>query len=183
MTRLVASTTYVALLRGVNVGGKNIVAMSELRGLFDDRGYSNVRTFIQSGNVLFDSTREPAASLLESAILERCGVTTNVIIRSAVELRVVLDHNPFEVSESTALYVGFLGVPPDPKVLEGLDVERFVGERLVVIGAEFFLHLPRGAGNAKLPSYLARQLKVPFTIRNWNTLLRLIELTSNESSP
>jgi uncharacterized protein (DUF1697 family) len=168
---------YVGLLRGVNVGGKNKLAMVDLRSLFESLGFADVRTFIQSGNVLFKSDQVPNASLLGIAIAERFGIATDVMLRTASELGVVAKHSPFPEDEGAHVYVGFMAREPSEAVVAALDVAHFGAERSKIVGTEVYLSLPSGMGQAKLPSYLARQLKVPMTVRNWNTVNKLLELS------
>jgi uncharacterized protein (DUF1697 family) len=168
--------TYVGLLRGVNVGGNNMVAMAELRELFESIGYANVRTFIQSGNVIFDSPRAPSHDVLEAAIESHFTLRISVAVRSSLELRKVLASNPFAGVDTSKLYVGFLTGAPSKDLVAQLDHERFAEEEFRVLGSEYFVLLPHGAARTKLPEYLNRQLKVPVTMRNWNTVNKLVEL-------
>jgi uncharacterized protein (DUF1697 family) len=170
-------SVYVALLRGVNVGGNNKVAMTDLRSMFEGLGYGAVRTFIQSGNVVFASSDRPTSSEIEGAIAERFGVETDVVLRSSGELEDVVTANPFPNVVAGSLHVGFMASAVDEAVLRGLEPERFVVESFAVVGTETFVHLPNGMGPSKLPAYLARRLKTPITFRNWNTVNRLIELS------
>jgi uncharacterized protein (DUF1697 family) len=168
---------YVSLLRGVNVGGKNKLAMADLRLLFESLGLADVRTFIQSGNVIFKSDQVPNSSLLEGAIAERFGIATDVMLRTASELGIVAQRSPFLEDEGTHIYVGFMAREPSKAVVAALDVAHFGAERSKIVGSEVYLSLPSGMGEAKLPSYLTRQLKVPMTVRNWNTVKKLLELS------
>jgi uncharacterized protein (DUF1697 family) len=169
---------FVALLRGVNVGGKNALAMIELRALVESLGYADVRTFIQSGNVVF-STEEPVASLdLERAIEARFGLAIAVVLRSAAELERVVRADPFPQAERAHVHVGFMAKRPSAVAVAGLDHARFLPEEFVVSGEELYLHLPTGMARTKLPAYLGRALDVPTTVRNWNTVTRLLGLAS-----
>jgi uncharacterized protein (DUF1697 family) len=171
--------TYIGLLRGVNVGGKNMIAMAELRRLFESIGYGNVRTFIQSGNVLFEGPAAPSAHELEAAIASHFALTINVAIRTPRELRTVVASNPFPSVDASKLHVGFFSATPSRDVVANLDHERFESEHFRVQGRECVLFLPNGTAQSKLPDYLNRQLKVPVTIRNWNTVTRLLELAKS----
>jgi uncharacterized protein (DUF1697 family) len=169
---------YVGLLRGVNVGGKNKMPMGELRVLLERLGYSDVRTFIQSGNVRFKSKQIPTSSFLEAAIAERFATSTHVVLRTSSELETVLRHNPFPIDDDARVYVGFMAEKPSAAIVDALDHDRFGAESFALVGAETYLYLPFGMGPSKLPSYFDRQLKIPTTVRNWNTVTKLIELTS-----
>ncbi|HEV3268985.1 MAG TPA: DUF1697 domain-containing protein [Acidimicrobiales bacterium] len=169
-------TVYVGLLRGVNVGGHNKLAMTDLRALCEDLGYTDVRTFIQSGNVIFTSAKAPKMTTLEAAIKDRFAIETDVIFRNASELDAAVKGNPFLRPQDSGLHVGFAAANISETVVASLDHERFAPDTFEVVGAEVYLFLPNGAGQSKLPAYLARQLKVPVTLRNWKTVTKLAEL-------
>lgn len=166
------------LLRGVNVGGKNTMAIAELRVLLESLGYSDVKTFIQSSNVIFKSTQVPKTTFLEAAIAERFAMVTNVVIRTSSELASVLRHNPFPIDEGARVDVGLTAQKPSSAIVDALDHERFGAERFAMVGAETYLSLPMGMGQSNLPTCLDRQLKIATTVRNWNTVNKLIALTS-----
>jgi uncharacterized protein (DUF1697 family) len=161
---------YVALLRAVNVGGTGILPMKELRALCVELGLENVRTYIQSGNVLFDSQlSEPALMRkLEQAIAEKTGRPVGVLVRTAVALRNILDANPFQDAKPAQVGVVFLPKAVPTKVLDGLVIP---GREVVrMIGREVFVHYPDGMGRSRL--------KLPFaadgTTRNLNTVAKLL---------
>jgi uncharacterized protein (DUF1697 family) len=167
---------YVGLLRGVNVGGKNKVPMTALRALFESLGHTDVSTFIQSGNVVFTTDRSVGPRSLEIAIAKEFGVDTSVALRTRRELEKVVDANPFGDADLSKLHVGFMTQKPPAAVVAKLDAERFRPEEFALRGQEIYLHLPNGMARTKLPGYLDRQLKIPTTIRNWNTVTKLLEL-------
>jgi uncharacterized protein (DUF1697 family) len=166
----------VALLRGVNVAG-NQVSMPALRALFEGLGCGRVETYIQSGNVVFSP---PPGGIdggaLEPPLAERFGFDMPVILRSAGELATVLGANPYPGVDGTRLHVAFSAKPPPAEAVASLDVGPFEPEVCVVVGAHIYMHLPNGMGRSRLPLYLGRRLKVPFTVRNWNTVAKLAEL-------
>ncbi len=168
--------TVVALLRGVNVGGRKL-PMAGLRELAESLGYDDVRTYIQSGNLLFRATKRPRSAELEAAIEERLGLAVDVILRSPADLARVLERNPFPRAEPSKLHVGFMAAKPVAAVLGALDGEPFLPDEFAVVGSELYLHLPGGMGRTKLPDYVVRRLKVPTTVRNWNTVTKLVELS------
>lgn len=168
--------TVVALLRGVNVGGRKL-PMAELRELVESLGYDDVRTYIQSGNLLFRAAKRPRPAALEAAIEERFGLRVDVILRSAANLATVVKRNPFPRAEGSKLHVGFMASKPPASVLVAIDGEPFLPDEFAVVGTELYLHLPDGMGRTKLPDYLVRRLKVPTTVRNWNTVTKLVELS------
>jgi uncharacterized protein (DUF1697 family) len=169
--------TIVALLRAVNVGGRKL-SMAELRELFESLGYADVRTYIQSGNMLFAAPRAPKPAVLESAIEGRFGLAFDVVLRSGAELRRVLERNPFPGADRSRLHVGFMATKPTAAALTSLDRDAFLPEQFAVAGREIYLHLPGGMARTKLPAYVLRQLKVSTTMRNWNTVTKLAELAS-----
>jgi uncharacterized protein (DUF1697 family) len=165
-------TVYVALLRAVNVGGTGILPMQDLRALCAEYGLGNVRTYIQSGNVVFDSPQpEPALRReLEAAIASKTGRPVGVLIRTARQLQATLDANPFPEALPSQVGVIFLPTPVPPAALDGLVIPGREDVRL--IGREVFVHYPDGMGRSKL--------KLPFaaqgTTRNLNTVARLLAL-------
>jgi uncharacterized protein (DUF1697 family) len=169
---------HVALLRGVNVGGKNKVPMAELRLVFESLGYADVSTYIQSGNVVFSADGAVSAERIETAVAKRFGIEPAVVLRTARELRRIVEGCPFGGAHPSKLHVGLMARRPEADVVKGLDGEPFRPDEFVVAGRDVYLHLPNGMGRAKLPAYLERQVQVPVTIRNWRTVTKLVELTS-----
>jgi uncharacterized protein (DUF1697 family) len=177
-------STHIALLRGVNVGGKNKLPMAELRAHFASLGFHNVRTLIQSGNVVFESAHAPTAQQLETTIEERFAIASRISLRTPQELANVVANVPVTMSDAARLYVGFFAEKPSASDVVHLDHERFLPEQFSVVGEEIYMHLPEGMAQTKLPDYLNRRLKAPITFRNWNTVNRLVALAgSNEPGP
>lgn len=172
-------TRYVALLRGVNVGGNRKVPMPELRQVFESQGFADVSTYIQSGNVLFSAEDRVSPSDLEAAVADRFGIDVDVVLRTAADLYRIVDDNPFPVTEIKPLHVGFMVKAPEAANLKLLDLAPFEPEAAEVRGSEIYFYLPNGIGRAKVPAYVDRQLKVPTTVRNWNTTTKLLELVSS----
>lgn len=172
-------TRYLALLRGVNVGGNNKLPMQQLRQVFESQGFTDVSSYIQSGNVLF-SCDGPVSSLeLRAAVAERFDMDVEVIVRTSTQLRRIVAGNPFPMIDPRLLHVGFMLMAPEPTIVELLDSEQFAPEATVFRDTEIYFHLPNGIGRAKLPTYVIRRLGVPTTIRNWNTTTKLLELASS----
>lgn len=173
-------TSYVALLRGVNVGGRAKLSMSDLRVLVSELGYSDVHTYIQSGNVVFTSTqRSPAKieSAVEAGLLDALGLDTSVMVRTAKDLQQIVRDNPFARKnfEPTQLVVVFLKAKP--KRQGTVDVSKYGPEEVIAKGRELFIHYPNGQGRSKLANaVLERELATPGTARNWNTVNKLLEL-------
>ncbi|MDN3357192.1 DUF1697 domain-containing protein [Actinomadura sp. DC4] len=172
-------TRYVALLRAVNLGSHKKVAMPALRDLLGGMGYSDVTTYLQSGNAVF-TAGEPRAARVAADVEERLeaelGLTTEVILRTADELRDVVERNPMLVGDPAKYTVLFLLEPPAPDWLGGLDLAGFAPEEMRAGERELYFDLPNGIGRAKLPVALGRRLKVPATMRNWKTVTSLLAM-------
>lgn len=174
--------TYVALLRGVNVGGANKLPMQELRAALVESGFSNVATYIQSGNVVLeaDSQKPEAVAAAVSAVIEQqFGFEVPATVRSAEQLGAVIRNNPFLARgcEPKALHVAFLAQRPDPAAMQTLAPDRSPGDEFVVEGEEIYLHCPNGLARTKLTNaWFDSKLRTMSTVRNWNTVLRLFEM-------
>lgn len=167
---------WVALLRAVNLGGRNKVPMAELRAKLEDAGYGNVRTYIASGNVLLDgpARRKTLGSELERLVLDAFGVTTTVILRKPKELAETVDAHPF--SDPSETHVAFLAARPGKAAAERL--EAFATDA-VLASAELYLRLPRGVQGSRLSNTrIESLLGVPATLRNWRTVVALAELAA-----
>jgi uncharacterized protein (DUF1697 family) len=163
---------YAALLRAVNVGGTGKLPMSELRRLCEAAGFSDVTTYIQSGNVVFRSKRAEASvkKLLETALATQLGKPCSVFVRTADELRTLLEQNPFPDAQGNQVLVLFLNEQPPAAALKNVATPD--GEQLRACGKHLFLHFPNGMGRSKL--------KIPLsgegTARNLNTVRKLLAL-------
>lgn len=169
---------YVVLLRGINVGGRNKVPMTELRALVESLGHTDVSTFIQSGNMVFTTRRSVTPRSLETAIGRRFGIDITVVLRTLHELNGIVEANPFASVDPSKLHVGFMAQKPSAAVVATLDADAFRPEEFAIQGSELYLHLPNGMGRTKLPAFLDRRLRIPTTIRTWNTVTRLLPLAS-----
>jgi uncharacterized protein (DUF1697 family) len=169
---------HVALLRAVNVGGKNLVPMASLRALLEDLGFTRVRTLLQSGNAVFAGRAGPAVEeTLEKATRERLGVSTDLLVRSAAEWDEIRARNPFpeEARQDPGhLLVMCLKTAPPPGALEALRAAIVGRERVAVEGRQAYLVYPDGIGRSKLTVALVeRKLGTRGTGRNWNTVEKL----------
>jgi uncharacterized protein (DUF1697 family) len=180
-----AEQGWVALLRGINVGGRNKVPMAGLRSVLEENGCSDVSTYIQSGNVVFTkkaTDRTALARRLEKAIDDAFGVSPVVVLRTFDEIGSVVRSHPFG-RDSSKTYVAFLAKEPrreNVRELERLDVAP---DRIEVAGSEVFLNYPNGLQGARLSgALLERQLGVPATVRNWRTVTRLAEMCGETDS-
>ena len=176
-------SSWIALLRGVNVGGARKLPMAELRSMLADLGYGDVRTYVQSGNAVFEaSLTDPdgEARRIEAAITSRFGFATPVVLRDRADLARVVIGNPFpEVADPTRLHVAFCVDPPDLAGVADLDPDAFLPERWSMGRREVYLHLPEGIGTAKLGhAFFEKRLAVSCTARNWRTVTTLLDMVS-----
>jgi uncharacterized protein (DUF1697 family) len=173
---------YVALLRSVNVAGHGRVAMDELRASFDALGYTDVTTYIQTGNVLFTTSSRSEASIassIEQRLAEDFGDSPAVLVRSVADLRRVEASSPYAKAGANPArhHVTFLATAPSKAALDALRLPQSGRDELVVDGKEVYVYTPDGYGNSKYTgSFLERRLGVVSTTRNWNTVTKLCEL-------
>jgi uncharacterized protein (DUF1697 family) len=167
----------VALLRGINLGARNKIGMADLRELFAALGAGDVKTHLQSGNVVFKGAVE--ASAIEARIKRDLGLDIAVLVRTSAQLDKVVKGNPFanKVKHPKQLHVTFLMESPPAARVKELDPERSPGDEFAVVGREVYLHTPNGYGVSKLSNaYFEKKLGVAGTSRNWNTVTALAEL-------
>ena len=173
---------HLALLRGINVGGKAILPMKELAAIFAAAGATEVRTFIQSGNVIFQAAKPERLVLDVTAEIARVyGYPGRIVLRSADELKAAYKANPFAKAGAPieTLYVYFLAGLPAPAAVKELHPDRSPGDSFAVKNREIYLHLPNGMARTKLTNaWFDTKLKTVSTARNWNTVGKLIELMS-----
>jgi len=173
---------YIALFRAINVGGNNPLSMKALVELLEDMGLRNVRTYIQSGNAVFDSDAKDVASLVKSisaAIKKGHGFTPQLIVLRSAELMKAIHSNPYPEAESepATLHVTFLSAAPKQPDLRALNAVKAANERFTLQGKLFYLHAPDGIGRSKLAALIEKALGVPGTARNWRTIVKLAELS------
>jgi uncharacterized protein (DUF1697 family) len=177
-------TTYVALLRGVNLGSVNKVPMKELRTLFEGMGHESVRTYLQSGNVIFNarsSSPKKLAAEIEDAVFQAFEVRSSVILRTSRELQRTAEGNPFRVegAKPSALQVMFLADRPSSTAVKTLEPDRSAPDQFRLKGREIYLWLPNGAARSKLTiDYFEKRLETRATARNWNTVTKLLDLST-----
>jgi uncharacterized protein (DUF1697 family) len=175
---------YVALLRGINVGGKNKLPMSAARDLFQAADCTDVETYIQSGNVVFSASAaamERVPSRFTAAVERTFGFRVPMVIRSSTQLRKVAAGNPFAKTrcDPASLYVMFLLDKPARALIDQLDPRRSPGDDMHVAGSEIYLQLRTGAAKTKLTNaYFDSTLATVSTSRNWRTVLALCQMTA-----
>jgi uncharacterized protein (DUF1697 family) len=181
-------TNYIALLRGINVGGKNRMKMTDLKQMFEGMGLHQVQTYIQSGNVLFISDEEEAAlrKRIEHEFKRVFGFPVIIVLRTAEELEQIIRNCPFSkeaiveaesMSEAESLYVALLLQSPLPEDIERLTAYRSKNDEFRINGRDVFLLLQHSIRDSKLASNL-HTLGVPMTVRNWKTINKLVELAN-----
>jgi uncharacterized protein (DUF1697 family) len=176
--------TYVALLRGINLGARNKVGMADLRALFEALGHENVATYVQSGNVVFKSAVRSAAELngrIEERIARDLGLTVTVLIRTKAELGKVAAGNPLakDAADTAHLHVTFLADAPERARVRDLEDAYDGPDAFRVVGREVYLCCPNGYGRSKLSNaFLEKRLGTVATTRNWKTVSKLAELAT-----
>ncbi len=173
--------THLALLRGINVGGKNMLPMKDLAQMFSAAGSSNVRTYIQSGNVIFEASSgaPKIVEVVTTQIEKRYGYRVPMVLRSSAQLIKTIRGNPFlpKVEDHRWLHVYFLADPPNARAVASLDAARSAPDAFHVLGQEIYLHVPNGMGRTKLTNaYFDSKLSTTSTARNWATVLKLAEM-------
>ena len=173
----------VSMLRGINLGPHRRISMNDLRAVYESLGLENVQTYVQSGNVLFQTTQRAESKLaatIESAIEKRFGFRSDVILRTAAEMRDVVAKNPFDGRkgiEPNKLLVTFLAAEPAREAREKVLKLDTGQEELHLLGREIFIYYANGLARPKIPwTAIADTLKTPGTGRNWNTVLKLLEM-------
>ena len=175
--------TYISILRGINVSGKKKILMADLRALYESLGFTNVRTYIQSGNVIFESnTKESDAAKVQkiaTAITEKYGFEVPIMLRTAAEFEAVINTNPFFKEDNVdpkKLYITFLAERPTAENLAKLADVNYPPDQFQLIGKTIFLYCEK-YGRTKLSNtFFERKLKVTATTRNWKTVNKLFAL-------
>ena len=176
-------TINIALLRGINVGGHNKIKMADLRQMFEMLGFSRVQTYIQSGNVLFESddSEQSLIKRIQEEIDKVFGFSINVVIRTAAELEWITNNCPFTeeavaeaktTSDGESLYVSLLQDKPSQDGIDRLAAYKSDNDEFLIEGREVYLLFRRGVRNTKLANNL-QKLEVPSTMRNWKTINKL----------
>jgi uncharacterized protein (DUF1697 family) len=175
--------TYIALFRGINVGGSHMLPMKDLRMLLEKNGCLDVHTYIQSGNVIFRSAISDASRLvkrLSAAILKGYGFEPQVLVLTCSELESAAAGNPFPEADGNpkSLHLFFLSERPKKPDLKMLEALKTKTERFVLKGRIFYLHTPDGFGISRLAARAERLLGVAATARNWRTVRTLLDMAN-----
>jgi uncharacterized protein (DUF1697 family) len=177
--------TYIALLRGINVGGRNKLPMADLRELLQELGLQQARTYIQSGNVAFESDRDDLPQLSEeisASINGRFGFEPAVLLMTDETLQTAAEANPFPeaISEPKKLHLYFMAAaPPEPDLQAMQDLAQD-GEQFALKDRIFYFYAPEGIGRSKLAAKIEKLLGVPATARNWRSVDSILELATGK---
>jgi uncharacterized protein (DUF1697 family) len=176
--------TFISILRGINVSGQKKILMTDLKTLYENLKFKEIKTYIQSGNVIFKSNEKLSdislAKKIEDEIFKKYAFRVPVIIRSIDEMQNILSKNPFLKEKNTdvkKLHVTFLSESPDKKNVESIENIDFSPDQFFIRGKEIFLSVPNSYGETKISNnFFEKKLKVKATTRNWNTVNKLVEM-------
>jgi len=176
-------SAYVSMLRGINVGGQKKMRMETLHRIYEESGFTKIRSYIQSGNVVFNTLEQDTSLLMkriEAHIKQTCGYPVLVFIRQTYELQRILAGNPFlndRVVDLSKLHVTFLYQSPPETAWSKLVTPSDIPDEFARGDLAIYLYCPNGYGKTKLPnSFFERKLVVPVTTRNWNTVNALYKI-------
>ncbi len=169
---------YVAFLRAINVGGHSVIKMTDLKRMFESAGLKNVETYIQSGNVIFESTKENVGSLeqrIESQLEKAAGYRIQLFVRTMRELQSIVNKNPFAATDSETIHIAILRTKPDPKSGQALLSFRSEADDFAIRGREVY-NLRRDREKSVFSNnFIEKILKLPATTRNLTTLQKMME--------
>ena len=174
--------TYVAVLRGINVSGQRIIAMKDLKSLFQKAGFENVMTYIQSGNIVFGSSEKNSKKLekeISELIENHYNFSVPVLVISEEEMKNIYTNNPYieQKRDIMKLHVTFLEKTPDAKLIASIRDEKYQSDEFVIDGSTIYLYCPDGYGMTKFSTtFFEKKLGVPATTRNWKTVTALLDL-------
>ncbi len=181
--------TYISMLRGINVSGRNMIKMDALRNMYESLNFKNVKTYIQSGNVIFKTkTTEPKAleKMIASQIKKEFGFDIPVMIKDSEELTTVFNQNPFiteQKKDITKLHLTFLSEKPQKVAFDMLKEGQYAEDEFIIIDKAVYLFCPNGYGNTKLTnSFFESKFKVIATTRNWKTITELVNMAEQIDS-
>jgi len=174
--------TYISLLRGINVGGKNIIKMSDLKQVYENLNFKNIRTYIQSGNVVFETEKSEIQEIendISNKIFENFGFNVPVTIVEKNEFQIIVENNPFNITDVDFknFHVTFLKSYPVHEDINKINSEIYLPDEFRVIQKSVYLNIKNGYGNTKLTNtFLESKFKTTATTRNWNTIIQLLKI-------
>jgi uncharacterized protein (DUF1697 family) len=173
-------TTYISLLRGINVSGQKKINMNELRKLYESLNFKNVRTYIQSGNVIFSYPNTIVSRLIniiKQTIKNTFGFDVSIIIRTKDDFQKLIKNIPFANKDISKRHVTFLSDTPHQLPIDDINSIKDKSEEFFISGKEIYLFCPNGYGRSKLSNnFFERTLKLSATTRNWKTVVKLLEV-------
>lgn len=183
-------TTYISMLRGINVSGQKMIKMEALRNMFEEMKFNSVQSYIQSGNIIFVTGKQSTTTLekkINTNIMKYFGFDVPVTVKEMSEFKTIVNANPFlklKNKDSNFFHITFLSSVPDSALIRSLKTGNYNNDEFEVTGSNIFLYCPGGYGNTKLTNtFFESKLKVHATTRNWKTaleLLRMAEATNKE---
>lgn len=180
----ISMNTYISMLRGINVSGQKQVRMADLKNLYESMGFENVRTYVQSGNVIFESAEKDEAKLskqIEAKIEETFGFSVPVLVRTAQDFKRIVENHPFTKEDPAGVLVTFLHERPARSKLDDLSSYEDKVDQFAIGEQEIFLFCPGGYGKTKLSNtFFEKKLGVAATTRNWKTVNMLYEMASEK---
>ena len=175
--------TYIALLRGINVGGHKKVLMAELRVLLTKSGLENVKTYIQSGNVIFQSSEKDKSKLenkIHRAIKAKFGFEVPILVRTSEDLKVIFDNYPFLEEKKVNSYFTILSEMPEKDLVAEASQKVYPDEAYVILNGCIYFYCANGCGNTKINlNFFENKMKVNATSRNYKTIVKLLSLCKN----
>lgn len=172
--------TFIALLRGINVGGHKKVPMTELRELLTKSGLDNVQTYIQSGNVILESSEDSTHNIegiIQKAIIAHFGFDVSVIVKTNNELQAIFNACPFSEDKKKTSYFVILDMTPNDDLVKIASEKVYEGEQYIIINDCIYFYSAKGYGQVKFNmNFFERKLKVSATSRNYNTMMKLLSL-------
>lgn len=175
--------TYIAILRGINVSGSNIIKMVALQQMFENVGFADVKTYIQSGNVLFNyksTSTEELARRIEKEINSEFKMTVPINVLELKTVKKVFEHNPFlktRKEDISYLHVTFLSRDPEKEKMDKIEIQKYLPDEFIFSERAIYLFCPNGYGQTKLTNnFFENKLKLTATTRNWKTVTELVRL-------
>lgn len=175
--------TYISILRGINVSGHKLIKMEALRQLFDELGFRNTQTYIQSGNIIFQAKKQKTLSLeknIAGAISKKFGFDVPVLVKDIKAFEKIIDKNPFvqdATKDSAFMHVTFLSGEPAKADFVKIDREQFLPDELEWWGEALYLYCPNKYSNSKLTNnFLESKFRITATTRNWRTTNELLNI-------
>jgi uncharacterized protein (DUF1697 family) len=174
--------SYISLLRGINLGAHKQIKMPTLKALYESLNLKAIQTYIQSGNVVFESDASAAelAPMIQKAIEAEYGFLAETLVFSREEWQAIIAANPFPEVDTKMLYVTLLETVPKPEAIEAIGDIKADSDEYRILGRVIYLYCPNGYGRTKLNNnFWERKLKVVATTRNWNSMIKLLDLASD----